>query len=391
MPNLFIPQAQAQVTGALSAGKDAAVEASSNGLESLIRYVANNLDNWIFSVIILALFYLLSRMAAKAMREAIISKKGEDIQEASLILVERITVISITGIGITIALAINGLNFTAVIGAFSLGIGFALKDIIGNFISGVIMLSQDQVRIGHFIKAAGVSGKIVSIDTRATVLKAIDGTEVVIPNQNMLNETIVNYSINPFRRIELITYASWSCDVNQAIDLVSEVLAKNQDILRKPASNVLLHNLEDDSNYVIRVLFWVETSKKWLKIRSDVHRAILKAFAENGISVDYPTQTLTFGEEELEAMRGGEGRKSKPIPLRISAEPSSSDRLEIEQMQEDEASAQELEIPAENQALMPQAPQNPVQNPQIIEAQPEPQPIPLYPAVPERPAPPTHL
>ncbi len=104
---------------------------------------------------------------------------------------------------LTIALAINGLNFTAVIGALSLGIGFALKDIIGNFISGVIMLAQNRINIGDFIKVKDILGTIVSIDTRATILQAIDGTEVVIPNQIMLGETLISYTTNPFRRIDL--------------------------------------------------------------------------------------------------------------------------------------------------------------------------------------------
>src|SRR5690606_14530628 len=139
----------------------------------------------------------------KAFKRTIIDKKGEDVHEASLVLVERVTVITISIIGITIAFAINGLNFTAVIGALSLGIGFALKDIIGNFISGVIMLSQNRVRIGDFIKVKDILGTIIGIDARATILQAIDGTEVVIPNQTMLGETLISYSTNPFRRVKL--------------------------------------------------------------------------------------------------------------------------------------------------------------------------------------------
>lgn len=307
----LVPTASANnaVQDAASAG----AEAATNGLEGLVRYVVNNIDNWIAGIVVVFIFFILSKMAAKAIKETMISKKGEDIQEASLLLVERITVITITIIGITIALAINGLNFTAVVGALSLGVGFALKDIIGNFMSGVIMLSQDKFKIGHFIKTNEGMGRIVSIDTRATVLKAINGTEVVIPNQNMLNQSIVNFSINPFRRVELMTYVSWNSDLDKAIDVIHEVLNSNPDILRDPKSNVYLHNLEDDSNYVIRVLFWVETGKKWLKIRSDVHRGIIRAFEQNSIEIDYPVETLTLGPDELNLAQALGHRKQKRV------------------------------------------------------------------------------
>ncbi len=399
MFNALIPAAHAQgFTGLANNAAEKGTEAATSGLEGLVSYVFNNIDNWIAGIVVALIFFILSKMAAKAIKEAIINKKGEDVQEASLVLVERITVISITGVGLTIALAINGLNFTALVGAFSLGVGFALKDIIGNFISGVIMLSQDQVRIGHFIKTQSVMGKIVSIDTRATVLKAIDGTEVVIPNQNMLNQTIINYSINPFRRVEVITYVSWDSDLNKAIDLIHEVLNQNEDILKVPKSNVFLHNLEDDANLVIRVLFWVETGKKWLQVRSDVHRAILATFDKNGIQIDYSIRTLKLGREERSYLGSALGVREPSQLQEVVTAQEVMDQNNLSNTETAEAEAETARILEENAAKTSGSQPVATINEMMPQATPPTPPSSLPESMPtvetERPAntpPPTHL
>ena len=202
LPNAMAQGISGTVSSAANAGRDVAVEGAETGIQALIGFFISNIGNWIAGLVILVLSFILGNMAASAAKKAIL-KERDDVQESALILLERMTKMVVVTVGATIALAINGLNFTAVIGAMSLGIGFALKDILGNFISGVIMLAQNRINIGDFIKVQDILGTIVSIDTRATILQAIDGTEVVIPNQIMLGETLISYTTNPFRRIDL--------------------------------------------------------------------------------------------------------------------------------------------------------------------------------------------
>ena len=282
----LIPGAHAQFTSTVKetalAGGKAAEEAGQSGIQELFGFVARNIDNWIAGVIIVIISWIIAKMIAGGIKKEIVKKKGEDVQESVLILVERITTIVILVIGITVAAAINGLNFTAVIGALSLGIGFALKDIIGNFISGIIMLSQDRIRIGDLIKVGDMLGTIVSIDTRATILQSIDGTEVVIPNQSMLNETIVSFTTNPFRRIELIVGVDYGTDLPMVTSLIKGILDKDKDVIPKPESLVLVDEF-GDSAINIKVLFWVESSNNWMKVRSNLANRIKKTFNELNI------------------------------------------------------------------------------------------------------------
>ena len=313
MINYLIPKAFASVSSIANTGKDAALDKGNEGLEGLISFVIRNIDNWISGILILVLFYLLSKIAAKAIKGAIIKQKGEEVQESVLILVERITTIVILTVGVTIAAAINGLNFTAVIGAMSLGIGFALKDILGNFISGVLMLSQDRIRIGDFIKVNEILGTIVSIDTRATILQGVDGTEVVIPNQTMLNQTLISYSTNPFRRVELIIGVDYKTDLPMVTSLIKGIIDKYGEVVPKPESTIIVDEFSD-SSINIKILFWVESNKNWMVIRSNLANRIKKAFDELNINIPFPITTIKVDENDRALLKTMKSMKSGYIP-----------------------------------------------------------------------------
>ena len=313
----LIPSAYAQgivgtVQNTAVAGKDVAVEKSEAGLQTLLNYVATNIDNWIAGIVIVIIFWILAKMATTAVKQAIIKEK-EDIQESALILIERVTKLTVLLIGVTVAFAINGLNFTAVIGALSLGIGFALKDIIGNFISGVIMLSQNRIKIGDFIKVQDILGTIVSIDTRATILQSIDGTEVVIPNQTMLGQTLISYTTNPFRRIELVVGVAYNTDLPMVTSLIKGVIDKDKNIVVKPEPMILVNEFGDSSiNIMIR--FWVESTADWQGIRSNLAHRIKQAFDEIGVSIPFPIRTLKLDEDDRSFLKTMDSMKKGIVP-----------------------------------------------------------------------------
>lgn len=314
----FIPTAQAQeffsnVSSTANDAASAAKESTQSGIQGLFSYVVNNIDNWIAGIILVIVFYFLGSMAAGAIKRAIL-KNRDDVQESALILVERISKITVLAIGVTIALAINGLNFTAVLGALSLGVGFALKDIIGNFISGVIMLSQNRINIGDFIKVGdGVLGTIVSIDTRATILQAIDGTEIVIPNQTMLGETLVSYTTNPFRRVELPVGVDYKTDLGMVTSLIKGILDKDENVVVKPAPSVIVKEF-GESSINLSVRFWVETGKGWMKIRSNIAHKIKQAFDEVGVNIPFPIRTLKVDEDDRTFLKTMDSLKKSFVP-----------------------------------------------------------------------------
>ncbi|MBN2307004.1 mechanosensitive ion channel [Candidatus Peregrinibacteria bacterium] len=317
MFDFFVSKAMAQgisgtVSTAAQTSKDIAVGGAQTGIQTLITFFISNIGNWIAGFVIVVISWILGGMAAAATKKAIL-KNRDDVQESALILVERMTKILVLTVGVTIAFAINGLNFTAVIGALSLGIGFALKDIIGNFISGVIMLAQNRIRIGDFINVNGILGTIVSIDTRATILQAIDGTEVVIPNQTMLGQTLISYTTNPFRRIDLGVGVDYKTNLPMVTSLIKAIIDKDKDIVVKPEPLILVDEFGDSSiNIMIR--FWVESSANWQKIRSNLANRIKKAFDEVGVNIPFPITTLKLDEDDRAFLKTMDSMKKGIVP-----------------------------------------------------------------------------
>lgn len=283
------------------------------GVGGIFGFITGHFFGWVGGLIILVISYLLAKTASGKAREYILRSKGEEAPENVLILVERMSRISVLAIGIVIAGSINGIQLGTVIGAISLGIGFAIKDIIGNFISSVVMLAQNRVRIGDFIKVGDIIGTIVNIDTRVTVLQAIDGTQVVIPNQAMLNQTLISYTTNPYRRIDLIVGVDYKSDLAIVTSLIKAVMAKDQDIVKKPEASVVIDDF-GESSITLHVYFWIESTRNWLAIKSNLAHRIKKAFDEVGVSIPFPIRTLKLDENDRAFLQTMDSLKKGYVP-----------------------------------------------------------------------------
>lgn len=311
----WIPKAYAATTPAASSTAAPLLggETGTKSLSKLSGFIIDNIDNWTAGVIIVIVTVILAKMASTAARDAMIRAKGEEVQENALVLVERMTKMGILLIGILIALAINGLNFTAVIGAISLGIGFALKSFIENFISSVMMLSQNRIRIGDLVEINGFIGRIVSIDMRTTVIQQLDGPMVTIPNQTMLSSVWTSYSANPFRRMELLVGVAYETDLPTATSIIKGVVVKDPDIVPKPEASVMIDAFAD-SSVTIKVWFWVETTKPFLVVRSNLANRIKNAFDKAGISITCPVRILKFDQDDPALLKTIDSIKKGIIP-----------------------------------------------------------------------------
>lgn len=292
MLDFLIPQAFAQASN--TANNETQEEPGALG--NALLYVWNNLDNWIAGIIVLILFFVMARALSKSATNYLMRARGESMPENALVLVDRLVKVTIISVGIVIAGSLNGVDLAIILGAVGFGLGFAMKDIIGNMMSSVLMLSQKHVNIGDLVEVAGTTGTISNIDTRVTVLQSLDGHKVIIPNQQMINEKIVSYTSNPFRRLEIFTYISWDSDLEKGMSIVREVLDHYSEIAKTPEPSVLLDNIEDESNFAIRVLFWIESGKDWLPIQSNLHHRIITAFMASGIDIAYPVRSLTISQ-----------------------------------------------------------------------------------------------
>ncbi|AFL84346.1 small-conductance mechanosensitive channel [Belliella baltica DSM 15883] len=222
-------------------------------------------------------------------------QKGEsrDKRLGSSILLIRLSVLAV---GFLLAVGASGIGFdkiAIVLGALSLGIGFGLQTIVNNLVSGVILAFEKPIQIGDAIEVGGRSGTVKEVGIRSSKILAYDGSEIIIPNGDLLSQHLINWTLSDQkRRVELIIGVSYGSDM----DLVSEILTKQlqiDEIMKNPTPKVFLQSFAD-SAVEFRVLFWVENFGLWIDIRNKVMRGIFASFKENGVEIPFPQRDLNL-------------------------------------------------------------------------------------------------
>ena len=271
--------------------------------ETLFNILVTILDV-LKNIFIAGLLLVASFLFAKMLSHYIVNKlrdtQGETLHEDVVILVKRMTTVGVVAIGMAIAFEyVLGFDILQIVGFFGLGLGFAFKDLLANLLAGVIVLMQGRFHIGDFIKIGENKGKVVEIQTRSTILKGLDGTEIIIPNANFLSKTVTSYTTNPSRRVQLVVGVHYKTDMELVTKIIEDVLKQNQNILPEPKAKVIATDF-GDSAIMLNVRFWVASKDgiSWVVVRSEVVLAIKKAFEERGITIPFPIKTVYQGTEE---------------------------------------------------------------------------------------------
>lgn len=255
-------------------------------------FILNNLPNWILAVIIAFLAVLTAKFFKRMVENKMLLHLGGDKeQQGAITLASRTTFWGALILGLTVALSIAGLHLESLLAAVGLGVSFALKDLFTNFVAGVMILLSKQFDIGDVISVNGSIGKVEEIQSRATIIKAFNGTKIIIPNADLFTNKVTNFTANPVRRIEIPMWISYDSSMQKAAILMLNILSTHPDILKKPVPKVLVSEL-DDSSIVFKVRFWVSSRSNWLKTKSDIVALILMNFDKEGIEIPYPIQTV---------------------------------------------------------------------------------------------------
>lgn len=334
-----------------------ALEAGGNLKEGLTDKIAGYLVDllaqipaWIAGAIVFLMSIAVAKIA-KAAVEARISRQIDEEHQEVLILSGRVTYFLTLALGVTVALKIAGIDLTAILAAVAFGIGFALRDLIMNFIAGVMILMSRQFAIGDIIRVNDKVGRVVEIQSRATILRAFDGTKVIVPNSEIFTNVVTSLTTNPTRRIEVPLDVAYGTNLKYAIKVILDSVKKHQQILKKPQPNVII-KCWDSSNISLTLWFWVNSRDRWLKIRNDVMQAITKAYESRGIQLSFEVrhiETMQDIKEEIE--------RSEELASRGIAEMENEERGFGEQAKnaiDGQVSKPMPESPAAPQGLIPQ-------------------------------------
>ena len=266
-------------------------DTSDQGLQ-LINNLIGKIDDFIVAAVVVVGTFML----ASAVKKSVVNRllhRGGNLNNEVIILIERLVQWTIVGIGLVIALSFIGIDLAIALAPLSFGIGFAFKDIISNFIGGVMILSENRFKIGDFIKVGDKIGSIQEMSVRSTVLKSLDGTVFIIPNGELLTSITQNFSSNAQRRVTIEIGVHYETPLDQVLSITKEVVTQHPDVIPNPETVVIATGF-GDSAITLEARFWVETSGDWVKTKSEVIQAIQKRYAQAGIIIPFPMRTLTI-------------------------------------------------------------------------------------------------
>jgi potassium-dependent mechanosensitive channel len=192
-------------------------------------------------------------------------------------------------------------KLTIILGAVGVGIGFGLQNIMNNLFSGIILAFERPIEIGDQIEVGGRVGRVHTIGIRSSKLQNLDGSEVIIPNGDLISQQVVNWTLsNNHRRVELLVGVEYGTDLAKVKHLLEDILLGNERVEKFPASLVLLHDF-GDSAIMFRLLFWSDV-RFWTEVKSEIILAIDLKFREKGIKIPFPQMDLRLTQDQNEVI-----------------------------------------------------------------------------------------
>lgn len=196
--------------------------------------------------------------------------------------VAKYAVMAVAAILVLNRFGIQTASLVALIGAAGLAIGLALQGTLSNLAAGVMLVIFRPIRAGDYVDAAGASGTVKIISLFFTELTSPDNLQIIVPNGQIWSSTIVNYSMNPTRRIDLTFSVPYGSDLKKVDALLNQAIAAEPRLQQMPAPVVKLAALGGDTvDFVIRA--WAPRPDWWL-ITCDLTRAVKEAFDAGGIA-----------------------------------------------------------------------------------------------------------
>ena len=204
-------------------------------------------------------------------------------------------------------------DLIAGLGVSSVAIGFAFKDILQNWLAGMLLLFRQPFEIGDQIIVEGYEGTVEGIKTRATYLRTYDGRRVIIPNADVYTNSVVVNTAFPERRSQYDVGIGYGDDIDRAREVMLEAMRGVREVAGDPAPDVLVRELADFS-VVLRPRWWTHSRRAdVMDVHSRVVRAIKLALDEAGIDMPYETQVhLLHDQSESVDGRRGEQREGWP-------------------------------------------------------------------------------
>ena len=215
----------------------------------------------------------------------------------------------VIAIGVVVILQSTGVDlssFTFLAGALGIGVGFGLQNIAGNIVSGLIILIERPIKVGDRIELGTITGDVLRISLRATIVRTNDNIDIIVPNSEFISSRVINWSYtNRDVRFSIPVGVSYNADPDTVMGILLNVAAEHPGVLKNPEPEIILQEFGDSSlNFVMRV--WTrDYITRPLSLRSALNLSIQRKFKEAGIEIPYPQRDVHI--------KSGEDKQKTPV------------------------------------------------------------------------------
>jgi small-conductance mechanosensitive channel len=252
-------------------------------------------------LVVVALVLVAERYLRRVLRRRVLArtKLDPDLQYA----VSRFVGYCFIAVGFFFAFKVIHLDlsaFAVIVGGLGVGIGFGLQNIISNLVSGLIILAERPIAMGHRIEVGNVAGQVTQIKMRSTTVVTNDNITIIVPNSNFITNAVTNWSYgDPKVRLRLPVGVAYGSDVEKLRRVLLEVAAENPAVLAEPAPTVRFLGFGDSALNFELAVWTIEMAQHPTRFRSDLFFAIERKLRENQIEIPFPQRDLHLRSGKL--------------------------------------------------------------------------------------------
>ena len=307
---------------------DVSLGAAWTKLEIMATEAIRLLPNLIAAFIVFIVFWILGRFARRFVKR--ITRRRKNARNLGLVL-GRLAQGLLIILGLFLALSIVIPSFkpgdlVQLLGVSSVAIGFAFRDILQNFLAGILILLTEPFEIEDQVVFKGFEGTVENIQTRATTIRTYDGRRIVIPNAELFTNSVTVNTAFEKRRHQYDVGIGYGDDVKKAKRLILEAVSDLEDVLKEPPPEALVVELAD-STVNIRVRWWVSPPRRAdeMRTRDQVLTVLNDKLVSHGIDLPFPTQQVLF-HDQTEKWDGDRTRQREGWPADPEQKPPAAAR-----------------------------------------------------------------
>ncbi|MBD2484976.1 mechanosensitive ion channel family protein [Planktothrix sp. FACHB-1365] len=223
----------------------------------------------------------------------------------------------LVGLFIALSIIIPSLkagDLVQLLGISGVAIGFAFRDILQNFLAGILILLTEPFQINDQIVFKDFEGTVENIQTRATTIRTYDGRRIVIPNSELFTNSIIVNTAFDNRRLEYDVGIGYGDNIEQARRLILEAMGETEGVLQQPEPDAIVVDLAE-STVNIRARWWIQPPRRAdaLDLQDKVLTAIKNKLVSQGIDLAFPTQVILF-HDQTEENDGNRSRQREGWP-----------------------------------------------------------------------------